>query len=68
MRDRAGLRRALIDIDHAVAKLELLYRDRARLAGKAKASRRFAESYGWDRIVPQWDELLRREGRSVPRD
>ncbi|HWS84589.1 MAG TPA: glycosyltransferase family 4 protein [Ktedonobacteraceae bacterium] len=62
--DQFGLRRALIDIDEAVSKLETLYRDRALLARKAQSGPEFALSYDWQRIVSQWDELLQRE---VPR-
>ncbi len=62
--DQFGLRRALIDVDDAVGKLERLYGDRALLTAKAEASRRFALDYDWSRIAPQWDEVLRRE---VPR-
>lgn len=59
VRGRAGLRRALVDIPDAVEKLERLYRDRSLLARKSRAARRFAEAYSWDRIVGQWDEVLR---------
>jgi len=38
-----------------------LYEDRDLLASKSQAARRFAESYDWKRIVPQWHELLERE-------
>jgi len=62
--DPLGLRRALIDIDDAVSKLEQLYRDRELLASKAQSARDFALSYDWECIVPQWEELLERE---VPR-
>lgn len=64
MRDAWGLRRALIDIDDAVKKLDRLYYDRALLRSQSKAAHKFAEPYGWRRIIPQWDELLTRE---VPR-
>ncbi len=64
LQDQFGLRRALIDIDDAVAKLERLYRDRESLRAKSEAARRFAEGYDWARITPQWRELLQRE---VPR-
>ena len=62
--DQFGLRRALIDIDDGVERLERLYRDRDLLAEKSEAARRFAEAYDWGRVVPQWDEFLRRE---IPR-
>jgi glycosyltransferase involved in cell wall biosynthesis len=64
LRDGWGLRRALIDIDDAVEKLERLYQDRTYLESKSEASRRFAQSYNWKRIITQWHELLTRE---VPR-
>jgi glycosyltransferase involved in cell wall biosynthesis len=59
--DAFGLRRALIDIDDAVNKLEMLYQDRQLLASKAQNSREFALSYDWECLVPQWEELLLRE-------
>jgi len=62
--DQFGLRRALIDVNDGVERLERLYRDRDLLAAKSEAARRFAEAYDWRRVVPQWDELLRRE---IPR-
>ena len=61
MLDQFGLRRALIDIDDAVSKLEKLYRDRQLLACKAQNSREFALSYDWEHILSQWEELLQRE-------
>jgi len=64
LQDQFGLRRALIDIDDAVGKLERLYRDRDLLCAKSEAARRFAESYDWAQLAPQWRELLQRE---VPR-
>lgn len=62
--DQFGLRRAFIDIDDAVRKLERLYRDRELLAAKAQKAHCFAQAYDWEPIVLQWQELLRRE---VPR-
>jgi len=59
-----GLGRGLIDIEEAVSKLETLYTDRELLASKAQSAREFALSYDWERIVPQWEELLQHE---VPR-
>ncbi len=52
--DQFSLRRALIDIDDAVSKLEKLYRNRELLACKAQGSREFALSYDWECVVPQW--------------
>jgi glycosyltransferase involved in cell wall biosynthesis len=62
--DEFGVRCAFIDIEDAVNKLEILYRDRQLLASKAQHARKFALSYDWEHILPQWDELLLRE---VPR-
>jgi glycosyltransferase involved in cell wall biosynthesis len=62
--DEFGQRHALIDIDDAVKKLERLYRDRELLAAKAQRARCFAEAYDYERLIPQWHELLERE---VPR-
>ena len=62
--DQFGLRRALIDIDDAVSRLEHLYYDPELLASKAQDARRFAEAYDWERIVLQWQEVLQHE---VPR-
>ena len=62
LEDQFGLRRALIDVDDAVAALERLYGDAELLAAKSRASRSFAEPYDWARIVPQWHDLLQREG------
>ena len=59
--DPFGLRRALIDIEDAVSKLEKLYQDRQLLASKAQMAREFALSYDWECIIPQWDELLQHE-------
>ncbi len=54
-----GIRRALIDIDRSAAMLARYYEDRELLAEKSRQSRSFAESYGWDGVVKQWDSLLR---------
>jgi glycosyltransferase involved in cell wall biosynthesis len=59
--DGCGMRRALIDMDDAVNKLETLYQDRQLLASKAQKSREFALSYDWECLVPQWEELLLHE-------
>jgi glycosyltransferase involved in cell wall biosynthesis len=53
-----GIRRALIDVDDAVAKLTRLYDDRQELRQRSARSREFAERLGWDDIVGQWDSLL----------
>jgi hypothetical protein len=62
--DEFGHRHALIDIDDAIKKLERLYRERELLAAKAQRARCFAEAYDYERLIPQWHELLERE---VPR-
>ena len=56
--DQFGIRRALIDIEDAVARLDRLHRDRDLLARKSAEARRFAEAYDWSRLLPQWGDLL----------
>ena len=56
--DQFGIRRALIDIEDAVARLDHLHRDTALLAAKSAEARRFAETYAWSRLLPQWSDLL----------
>ncbi|MGA8532771.1 MAG: glycosyltransferase family 4 protein [Candidatus Tumulicola sp.] len=58
-----GIRGALIDVGDAVTKLTRFYDDSALLAERARRSRSFAEAYGWDAIVDQWDALLRSIGQ-----
>ncbi len=58
-----GIRRGLIDIDDAVQKLAKYYDNRELLAEHALRAREFAASYGWDRIVDEWDALLISIGR-----
>jgi glycosyltransferase involved in cell wall biosynthesis len=58
VRDQFGLRRALIDIDDAVGKLDRLYADRGLLSAKSAEARRFAEGYDWSRLLPLWSDLL----------
>jgi hypothetical protein len=53
-----GIRRGLISVDDAVRKLAVYYDDRLRLAERSTASRRFAEPYGWECVLNQWDEML----------
>jgi glycosyltransferase involved in cell wall biosynthesis len=53
-----GIRRALIDIDQTAAALGRYYEDRELLREKSRQSRCFAESYGWDAILNQWDTVL----------
>lgn len=57
-----GIRRALIDVDEAVERLKMFYEDRALLRSRSTQSRRFAQSYSWNDILPQWDDLVRRVG------
>ncbi len=54
-----GIRRALLDVDDAAARLASLYEDRELLGERSARSRRFALGYGWDGIVDRWDALLR---------
>ena len=54
-----GIRRALIDVDDAVTRLARLYDDRELLAERSRLSAEFALPYNWDRVLDQWDDLLR---------
>jgi glycosyltransferase involved in cell wall biosynthesis len=54
-----GIRRALIDVDDAVAKLAMFYDDRDLLAERSRQSAQFALAYDWNRVLDQWDDLLR---------
>jgi glycosyltransferase involved in cell wall biosynthesis len=54
-----GIRRCLIDVDDAVRKLAAFYDNRTLLHERSASSRQFALSYGWNKIVDQWDTLLR---------
>ncbi len=62
--DQFGIRRALIDVEDAVRRLDRLYADRALLAEKSAAARRFAQGYDWQAVIAQWHALLQAE---VPR-
>lgn len=53
-----GIRRALIDVDDAVAKLGRLYDDPNQLRQCSEDARTFATGLGWEEIVGQWDALL----------
>jgi glycosyltransferase involved in cell wall biosynthesis len=53
-----GIRRALIDVDDAVAKLAHLYEDRDELRRRSERSREFSLGYGWDEVIAEWDRLL----------
>ena len=54
-----GIRRGLIDIDDAVRKLAMFYDDRELLAERSRQSAQFAVAYDWNKVLDQWDELLR---------
>jgi glycosyltransferase involved in cell wall biosynthesis len=53
-----GVRRGFIDTADAAARLAGLHGDRAMLAARSNASRAFAEPYGWERVLDQWEDLL----------
>jgi glycosyltransferase involved in cell wall biosynthesis len=53
-----GIRRALIDVDDAVARLCALYDNRVLLRERSIQAREFAMTYGWDEVASQWDRLL----------
>jgi len=54
-----GIRRALIDVEDATAKLARFYHDRNLLQERSRRAREFALAYGWAGVVAQWDQLLR---------
>ena len=54
-----GIRRALIDVDDAVQKLAMFYDDRELLAERSRQASEFALRYDWNKVLDQWDELLR---------
>jgi glycosyltransferase involved in cell wall biosynthesis len=58
-----GIRRGLIDVEDAVAKLAALYDNPQVLRQCSLASRSFAEAYSWEKIIDQWDALLRAVGK-----
>lgn len=53
-----GIRRALIDVDDAAARLGRLYDDRELLHERSAWSHEFARGYDWANVVRMWDELL----------
>ena len=59
-----GIRRGLIDVDDAVARLDRLYRNPASLRDASARSREFAIPYGWPVVVDQWDRLLQSVAQS----
>jgi glycosyltransferase involved in cell wall biosynthesis len=62
-----GIRRGIIDVDDAVKKLTAFYYDRALLNQCSANARQFALSYAWNKIVDQWDALLRSVGSRARR-
>ena len=61
-----GIRRALIDVEDAAARLGRLYDDRELLRLRSLQSQAFARSYDWERVVESWDVLLGSLGRRRP--
>jgi hypothetical protein len=65
-----GIRRALIDVEDAAGKLARYYQDRELLHERSLRCRAFAEAYGWEGVVDQWDVLVRsvsQRGRRITR-
>jgi len=62
-----GIRRALIDVDDAAARLGRLYEDRELLRERSAQSHEFARDYDWTNVVRMWDELLVSVARSGAR-
>jgi hypothetical protein len=58
-----GIRRALIDVDDAAARIGRLYDDRDALRHRSRQSHEFAQAYDWERVVSSWDDLLGSLGR-----
>ena len=50
-----GIRRALIDVEDAVRRLERLYDDSRELDERSRRARNFALGYDWQRIIADWD-------------
>src|SRR5258708_32132393 len=48
-----------MDIKQTAATLARYYEDRELRGERSRRSRRFAESFGWNAILNQWDVLLR---------
>ena len=66
-----GIRRALVDVEDAAARLVRLYDDRDLLRRRSLESHEFAQAYDWERVVSSWDDLLgslgrRRRPRAAP--
>jgi glycosyltransferase involved in cell wall biosynthesis len=58
-----GIRRALVDVEDAAARLGRLYDDRDLLRRRSLESHEFAQAYDWQRVVSSWDDLLGSLGR-----
>jgi len=54
-----GIRRALIDVEKTAARLSKYYENRELLREGSQRARHFAEAYSWERVLNQWDRLLR---------
>jgi glycosyltransferase involved in cell wall biosynthesis len=63
-----GIRRALIDVDDAVAQLVRFYDESELLRDRSARARQFALSYGWEPIVEQWNLLIGSARASRPRN
>jgi glycosyltransferase involved in cell wall biosynthesis len=62
--DEFGIGRAFVDVEDAKEVLIRLYDDREALADRSRRAREFALKYDWDRVLPQWDSLLRERAAS----
>jgi glycosyltransferase involved in cell wall biosynthesis len=62
-----GIRRALIDVDDAAARLGRLYDDRELLRKRSAESHEFARAYDWENVIGMWHELLASTARSSAR-
>jgi glycosyltransferase involved in cell wall biosynthesis len=58
MVDEFGLVRALLDRDAAADALARLHDDPAELAERSRRSREFALTFGWEKVVDGWEEVL----------
>ena len=52
------LEQSLVDVGDLAACIEKLHQDRALLGRFAEAGRAFAETLAWDRLMPQWIEVI----------
>lgn len=53
-----GLEQAIVDVDDLARCIEKLYLNPELRAEYGRAGRAFAESLSWDRLLPQWLEVL----------